>query len=105
MSYMNLRLKTPVRLQIFTHDSSKQLFIAEASDIGDAQLFQRIYDDACDVGFMVCNPGTGQTILVTLFKETRDDEGEVINWLFTPSFDDVQRHPKLKNYRFLIYND
>lgn len=102
---MKLRLKTPVSLQIFAHDSSKRLFIAEASDIGDAQLFQRIYDDACDVGFTVCNPYTDQTITVTLLNEESDDEGEVISWTYVPNFDDVQRHPKLKDYRFLIFND
>lgn len=102
---MKLRLKTPVSINTFIHDSSKKCFTAEASDIGDSQLFQRIYDDACDVGFTVYNPNTDQTITVTLLNEERDDEGEVISWTYVPNFADVQRHPKLKNYKFLIYND
>ena len=102
---MKFRLKTPVSLSLFTHNSADKVFIAEASDIGDDQLFQRVYNDACDVGFNVVNVASGQSILVTLLKETQDDDGETVSWEYVPSYEDVQRHPKLKNYRFLIYND
>lgn len=102
---MKFRLKTPVSLSLFTHNSTDKVFISEASDIGDDQLFQRVYNDACDVGFNVVNVASGQSILVTLLKETQDDDGETVSWEYVPSYEDVQRHPKLKNYRFLIYND
>lgn len=102
---MKLGLKTPVSIDTFTHDSSKKCFTAEASDIGDAQLFQRIYDDACDLGFLVCNPDTNQSILVTLAHEHTDEEGEIESWVFLPDDVALKAHPKLKNYKFLIYND
>lgn len=105
MSYMKLRLNSPISLDDFIHDPSKQCFYNEASSL-KGNIFQPIYDDACDVGFLVCNPKSGQTILVTLFKTNFDNhEGEAESWVFTPSDRDVRAHPKLKNYKFLIYND
>jgi hypothetical protein len=60
------------------------------------------------VGFLVRNPETNRIILVTLFKtnvEMNDDDGEVTDWVFTPCERDVRDYQKLKNYKFVIYND
>lgn len=105
---MKLPLRSPVSLGLFTHNRNTQSFAAEASDFGNFNFFQPIYDDAADVGFLVCNPGTNRIILVTLVKTTvemNDDDGEVTDWVFTPCERDVRAYPKLRNYKFVIYND
>lgn len=103
---MKIRLNSPVSLDKFTHNKETRSFVADASDLGNFNIFQRIYDDAADVGFMVCNPNTNTTILVTLFQELADYENnEVCGWEFTPCEDDVRKYPLLRNYKFIIYND
>jgi hypothetical protein len=76
--------------------------------LGKYNYFQQIYDDACDVGFLVRNPGTNRTILVSLFKTNvtvNEDDGDVVSWVFTPSSESVRLYPLLNNYKFVIYND
>ena len=101
---MKLPLDT-VSLGRFVHDSSKLLFYMDVSDAKGIGLFRPIYDDACDVGFLIHNLKTDKTITVSLLKEIRDNEGEILRWDFIPSNRDVRVHPKLANYKFVIYND
>jgi hypothetical protein len=104
---MKLPLRSPVSLGLFTHNRNTQSFVAEASDFGNFNFFQPIYDDAADVGFLVCNPHSNRTILVTLFQEfhSNDMDNEVLGWEFTPCERDARLYPLLKNYKFVIYND
>ncbi|NBR07289.1 MAG: hypothetical protein EBT92_16205 [Planctomycetes bacterium] len=103
---MKLRLNSPISLEQFTHNKDSRSFVADASDFGNFNFFQRIYDDAADVGFTICNPKSGRSILVTLFQELADYENnEVHGWEFTPSEHDVRLYPLLKNYKFVIFND
>ena len=103
---MKLRLNSPISLSVFTHDKNTKTFVAEASDFGHRNLFQQIYDDACDVGFLVTNPGSLNTILVVFTKEDVDyEDREVISWQFEPSTDDIRKHPSLKGYKFIVFND
>tara|TARA_R110000868_G_scaffold176057_4_gene413406 strand:- start:523 stop:834 length:312 start_codon:yes stop_codon:yes gene_type:complete len=103
---MKLQLNEPISLDLFTHNKETRSFVTEASDLGNFDLFQRIYDDASDVGFLICNPNTGRTILVILSKELADYENnEVHGWEFTPCNDDARSYPNLRDYKFIIYND
>jgi len=103
---MKIRLNSPVSLNKFTHNKETRSFVTDASDLGNFNIFQRIYDDAADVGFMVCNPNTNVTILVTLFQELADYENnEVCGWEFTPFENDVKANPKLRGYSFRVIND
>lgn len=105
---MKIRLNSPVSLDKFTHNKETRSFVAAASDLGNFNIFQRIYDDAADVGFMVCNPNTNTTILVTLVQELADYENNeviVCGWDFTPCENDVKANPKLRGYSFRIIND
>lgn len=104
---MKLRLNSPLSLERFTHNWNTRSFVAEASDFGNFNFFQRIYDDAADVGFLVCNPKSERVILVTLFNEihSNDMDNEVLGWEFTPSERDAVLYPLLKNYKFVIFND
>jgi len=103
---MKLRLNFPIDLSVFSHNKDTKTFCAEASDFGHGNLFQRIYDDACDVGFQVINPTTLNTILLIHSHEERTLDGmDVQYWEFTPSYEDMQKHPSLKGYKFVVYND
>lgn len=101
---MKLTLNQPLSIDRFTHNKSDKTFCAEASDFGNYNFFQRIYDDACDCGFRVVNPRSNQSILLILEK-TIEDDLEVVGWQFVPLDDDIRNHVGLKDYRFFIYND
>lgn len=46
------------------------------------QIYSRIYDDACDMGFYIESHRTGQRVLFTLTKVQKDREGEIMFWEF-----------------------
>lgn len=54
----------------------------EASTLGRAQPWTRLWADACDVGFQIKSPKTGQVRVFTMTREVRDNEGEVTHWEF-----------------------
>lgn len=101
---MKMTLNQPLSINQFSHNKSDKTFCVEASDFGNYNFFQRIYDDACDCGFRVINPRTNQSVLL-LLEKTIEDELEVVGWQFVPSEADVRNHSGLKGYRFTIFND
>lgn len=52
--------------------------VCEASDMGNRHL-QRLYDDACDVGFNV-KFDTGQVVTFAMSRVVKDGEGEITAW-------------------------
>jgi hypothetical protein len=105
---MKLRLTSPVSISRFNHNKLVKIFTVEASDL-NVNIFQQIYDDAADKGFAVINPNTDVTITLVFEKELFEGCGtedcEVIGWDFTPSSEDVKRHPRLNGYVFRVFND
>jgi hypothetical protein len=105
---MKLTLNQPISIGLF-HKTSFKTFVTEASDLGDTNMFQRIYDDACDVGFRVVNPATGNEILLvftdTIVSNPDTPDYSADGWTFTPSYEDVRKHPRLEGYKFLVFND
>lgn len=53
----------------------------EASDLGP-NFTGRIWNDACDIGFILKSPKTGREILMVQTGHCRDGEGEVTIWIF-----------------------
>lgn len=87
------------------HSAHKALLLADASDMG-FRCMQRLYDDACDVGFELINPRTGNTTRWALLTEVRDPrENELLGWMFVPTPETIRRQPELANYQFNIVND
>jgi hypothetical protein len=74
------------RLHLPVHDASifswnGNTGVAEMSDLeapGDAQ----VWDDSCDVGFILKSPKTGTEVLFTFVSEVKDAEGEVQAWIY-----------------------
>lgn len=96
-------IPTSISIKSFTHCKTIKSYIAEHSDLS-LNIFQPLYDDACDVGFCVINPSTGVKITVS-FYNTVIDEGDVVSWVFTPTTESVLKNPKLEGYKFIVIND
>jgi hypothetical protein len=55
--------------------------VVEASDFGRyVKLDSRVYDDACDEGFDLLSVRTGVVLLMTLEREERDADDDVVAW-------------------------
>ena len=80
----------------------KGVFITFASDINFHPA--RIYDDACDIGFWLKNPKTGNKILFVEEGVKRDRENDVQYWLYSAHclYENVSTVHHLKVH---IFND
>jgi hypothetical protein len=88
-----------------SHSAQKKLLLAEISDLGNVS-FQRLYDDACDVGFALRNPKTGNVTRWAVAEEIRDQrENEVLGWMLVPTPETLHRQPELAGYTFNLIND
>ena len=52
--------------------------------IPPGQEFERVFDDACDVGIAVRSARTGNVEVFALYEYLKDREGEVQGWTFQP---------------------
>lgn len=93
-----------INSKLFMHLASKKRLFTEMSDIHNAQ-FQRLYDDACDVGFALRNPKTGNVTRWHLAATHKDREGDVFEWELHPCPETVRRNPSTQGYKMIIAND
>jgi hypothetical protein len=68
--------------------------VAEASDMGNRHL-QRVFDDACDLGFLV--EGRRATLIFVMTTIVQDGEGEITGWEYV-----AVGHPHIT---ITVYND
>jgi hypothetical protein len=98
----------PVSSSRFSWNSEHGEFVAEASDLyrasggitGHTNLFERVYDDACDVGLTIVSAVTGREVVFAVYREVRDPEGEIVCWELEPA-----EYPNRGLCRARIYND
>jgi hypothetical protein len=102
---MKLPLQSPVQVELFSVLNRTKSFSAELSDLRGYQIFQRLYDDACDVGFNIENRKTGNVITVVFSSTETNEDGEVICHTFVPTSDSIRRFPDLEEYQIFIFND
>lgn len=103
-----MQLSLPqVDSDIFTHSSSQQRLVAEISDLRGIDVFSPLYDDACDAGFALRNPRTGNITRWALLQEVRDGtpDNEIQVWIFAPAPETVRKQPELKGYELHLLND
>jgi hypothetical protein len=86
-----------------SHSKKNTLLVCEASDIGFRGM-ERLYDDACDVGFALRNPRNGNVTRWALLETIRDP-GEVLGWMMIPTPESIRKQPELKEYQLNIVND
>ena len=95
---MKFRL-TPIPSNLFTYDSSKRVFVTEASDLNGYRLFEQIYDDAADVGFGMVSTKTGKIVIFTFVNTLQQLDDRFLGiggWLFRSECGFYECH---------IYND
>lgn len=61
-------------------------FVAEESDLRGRgyNALGRLYDDACDQGFVLVSHKSGAKIPVYLAETETDNEGDIVGWHFKP---------------------
>lgn len=89
----------------FTHDPVTRTLCIEHSDLHASDIFQRLYDDAADVGFALRSHKTDGISHWTLVTERRDRDNDVIDWEFKPLPEFIRKQPGLDGYRIIVFND
>lgn len=95
----------PIPSDKFTYDRTTRTFSAEASDFPNHAPFQRLYDDAVDVGFTMKSTKTGAEVVYTMEQVHRDGEGETTHWTFVPTRESYNRHREAVNTKVVVFND
>ena len=95
-----------VSSKAFTHYSATKRLVAEISDI-PLGGFDRLYDDAADVGFALRNPVTGNVTRWSLADEVRGGgaANELLGWYFCPAPETLLRNPQMAGYCMTLIND
>ncbi len=69
----------------FGYDKERNEFYADMSSISHVtDPLRRVFNDACDAGFIMQSVKTQAKILFTLETEHRDWEGDISHWTFRP---------------------
>lgn len=90
---------TPVSTRSITFDRDANLLVAEMSSLRNPS-FDRVFDDACDVGLTVVSHWTDREVVYALENEVRDGEGDLMYWDLIPANRAEQFLPTLR-----IFND
>lgn len=80
---MKLHLDEPISSKLFTWSAKNGT--AEHSDLGRPNVFQQIFDDACDVGFAVKSEKTGKVETFYHYDVNYSGHGEdreIAGWKF-----------------------
>jgi hypothetical protein len=77
--------------------------LTEASSLGPNWL-QRIYPDACDIGFVV-KTKRGNAIQYVAGDREMDSEGDVVAWTLVPSPEAVRAVPACRGTSVVVFND
>ena len=94
-----------INSSLFSHFPKTKRLVAEISDI-HVSRFDRLYDDAADVGFAIRNEKTGNVTRWTLSNEVRDNvENELVAFNLVPTPESIRAQPILKGYTMTLLND
>jgi hypothetical protein len=64
-----------------TWDGKRKWFVAEASELPAPE---RVWDDACDVGYRLISHRTGKAEVFYLAAVQRDADGDIQVWIYRP---------------------
>lgn len=88
----------------FSYQPHTRTFISDVSDLGP-QVFERIYDDACDVGVQLVSAKTGKVIPFLMNDEVRDFDNDILRWNFVVEPTYARRNPSIADLKVVIFND
>lgn len=92
----------------FHWHKESRCFSAELSDfngLSAPEIFERLWNDSCDVGIKMISEKTGRKAWYYLKDEVRDREGDLQYYLLEPTEQTVKKFPQLKNSNIKIFND
>ena len=78
-------------------------FVAEASQLG--RFLERIYPDACDLGFVLESARTGKESKWYVNVTQTNDDGDVELWDCRPTRETLRKFPQLDGWKVVIFND
>jgi hypothetical protein len=89
----------------FTYSAKDKTLVSEASDLDNRHL-ERLYDDACDVGFAVKSEKTGNVVTFVLsdVKLFPDDDG-VCSWEYVVAPESIKQYPHYAGFKAVVFND
>jgi len=93
---------------LFATSASQKSMIAEISTLeanGSAQVFSQIYDDACDVGFIIHSEKTSMEATFYLDETFRNSDGDTLEWLLLPTLESQRKFPCLNGFKVVVIND
>ena len=101
---MNIR---KVSSSQFTWVPLEGLFCAEISRFTSPNQREQFFGPVADngMGLSVVSDRTGDEIHFRIFHVEWSKEQELLAWHLRPCASDVQRNPKLRTVRVVIYND
>ena len=91
----------------FTMSDDRRTLIAEASDLDNRHL-ERLYDDACDIGFAVKSEKTGNVVVFVMQSPIYHGEGEdreLTGWQYVPTSESFRNVPECQGLEATIFND
>lgn len=92
---------------MFTWSNEGRSACAEASDMGNRHL-QRLYDDACDVGFKMKSEKTGEVVTFVMaspFYHGEGEDKELAGWHYIPTSESFRNVPNCQNMEVTVFND
>jgi hypothetical protein len=91
----------------FSYSAKTKCFVAEASDFGSKRYFGRVYDDACDEGFVLVSAKTGDSVVLALDSVDQDGDGYVAGWRYKVVAEQTNRgwRNASRDFTVLIIND
>lgn len=81
----------------FHYDSDSKCFTAEISSLSNGRtraVFDAVYDDACDEGFVLVLHKTGDEITFVIDEIDRGSEDDIAGWNLIP----INRRSGLRDY-------
>jgi hypothetical protein len=91
----------------FSYSNHNKTLVAEASDLDNRHL-ERLYDDACDVGFAVKSEKTGKVVVFVMqspFYQGQGEDRELAGWHYVPTSESFRNIPECQNMEAKIFND
>ena len=92
---------TRISTNQFWYDKESKLFSQEASTLRNYNFLSRLYNDACDTGFVLVSHKTGKEVPFYLADEVKNRDGDVEHWEFAPAVS----LPAHQDCNVMIFND
>ena len=92
----------------FHYSVDTKNFVAEISTLSQGRtraVFDQVYDDACDEGFVLVSHKTGEEVTFVVDKIDQDSEGDIAGWHLIPINRKSGRRDISKDFTVLVIND